>query len=163
MGQSGKLTINREGITIERNFAQAARERSKRVTHLSFAEIESLKHRYAADKPGFLELKSASGSGEVANLNRRHRIHFDAQSAHRFRRAKRQILSRMQDQSAVGAHSVANHGPQVNSLETHPRGVSLHRNLPSLIDASPSQTPQHPIKQLTSDHLPYRISRLKPT
>lgn len=102
-GKSGKLIVGRDGITIERNFAQATQERTKRVTHLNFNDIESLGHRYAADKPGYIELKAKAGGEAGSMLNRRHRIHFDAASSHRFRRAQKQISRKIEEQLALGS------------------------------------------------------------
>ena len=73
MGKSGTLTIGSNGVTIERNFAQASQQRTQREVHLNFNDIESMRHRYAADKPGYIEIKSKANT-EGVGLNHRHKI-----------------------------------------------------------------------------------------
>lgn len=129
-GKSGKLIVGRNGVTIERNFAQANQERSKRVTQIEFSEIESLRHRYAADKPGYIEIKAKAGGSAGSGFNRRQRIHFDASSSHRFRRAQKQIARKIQEQAAESSSSSS----QANS-ETATSPSPIH-NSPRITDVN---------------------------
>lgn len=122
-GKSGKLTIGERGVTIERSYAQASQNKTGLKTELNFNDIESMHHRYAADKPGYIELRAKAGSTTPGSgLNRRHRIHFDAATAHRFRRAQRQIARKLAENSFVTTNQSSEmpETAQAPALETYP-------------------------------------------
>ena len=135
MGKSGILTIGSNGVTIERNFAQASQQRTQREVHLNFSDIESMRHRYAADKPGYIEIKSKMNT-EGVGINHRHKIHFDAATAHRFRRAQKQIsrkLTEMQKaEPNISTPTTSQSEPVATPQpESHYRPAPVHVNYPS--------------------------------
>ncbi len=142
-GKTGKLIVGREGVTIERNFAQATQERTKRISHISFDQIESLRHRYAADKPGYIEIKAKAGSEAGTMFNRRQRIHFDAASAHRFRRAQKHIARQIQAQLEASPNSSAQ--PEI-APDSVPSPTPSYRPTPIQVPqaAAPQSLPTPP-------------------
>ena len=145
MGKSGILTIGSNGVTIERNFAQASQQRTQREVHLNFSDIESMRHRYAADKPGYIEIKSKMNT-EGVGINHRHKIHFDAATAHRFRRAQKQIsrkLTEMQKaEPNISTPTTSQPEPVANPQpESHYRPAPVHVSYPPMPEPQTANKP----------------------
>ena len=152
MGKSGTLTIGSNGVTIERNFAQASQQRTQREVHLNFNDIESMRHRYAADKPGYIEIKSKANT-EGVGLNHRHKIHFDAATAHRFRRAQKQISRKLTEMQTMEPGVPTTVVSQQETTPT-PQPTSQYRPAPIHVNYPTSPEPQVATRPNASAPLP---------
>ena len=96
VGRNATMVVGRDGVTFVRSPLQARKSGMPRTTKVSYGELGDVSLRRAALRPGQLEFKRKTGSRGVTSLNRTNRVQFDRQSAHKFRRAARQVSRKIE-------------------------------------------------------------------